>query len=481
MIFNSFAFAIFFPTVLLLYWLLPRRGQNILLLAASYFFYGWWDWRFLGLLLISTCADYLLAWKIHHESQHLQEGERRGKRWVAISVIINLTFLGFFKYFNFFVESLETGLGALGVQTAMLHLSVVLPVGISFYTFQSMSYIIDVYRREVKPASSFPDYALFVAFFPQLVAGPISRATMMLPQVLGVRHFSREQFRDGLYLIFWGLFKKVYVADNLAPVVDRLFALSNPSGFEVVCAAYAFAFQIYCDFSGYTDIARGAAKCMGFELPINFNLPYLSQNPKEFWTRWHISLSSWLRDYLYIPLGGNRYGAAATYRNLGLTMLLGGIWHGAAWKFLLWGAYQGALLVVHRLLEAAGLGKRQGKEPAPARLWAHVERPLKILFFFQLICVGWLIFRANSLAQIGDMLRAVATWRGTADLALLNPLMQFVAPLLILEVVQFGLLREDLGRTRLVPVWGKAAMCSVIFYLLAFHGASSQSFIYFQF
>jgi len=323
-----------------------------------------------------------------------------------------------------------------------------------------------------------------VAFFPQLVAGPIERASALLPQMLRKRRFDFYQFQDGLHLIFWGLFKKVFVADNLARFVNGIFGPKaaeyvsiDPSGFAVICGICAFAFQIYCDFSGYSDIARGCAKCLGFELRLNFNHPYVAINPRDFWRRWHISLSTWLRDYLYIPLGGNRGGSAKTYRNLALTMLLGGLWHGAEWSYVAWGAYQGVLLMAHRLLE-----------PILARLsWAKgrvlegVWHLVKILFMFQLICVGWLFFRARSVGQALDMMRRVWTWQGTADWSLVLPLLGYAGPLLFFELLQSTLEQDELHRLEPVPAWIKCTGYAMVFYLLAFYGATAQTFIYFQF
>ncbi len=347
MLFNSYGFAIFFAALLPAYWLLNkwRRAQNVLLLAAGYYFYACWNPKFLALLVLSTVVDYACALCVDRV-----EDPRRRRAAVALSMILNLGMLGYFKYYNFFAESLQALLARGSIAVSIRHLEVVLPIGISFYTFQSMSYVIDVYRRELKPTRNLIQFATFVSFFPHLVAGPIVRPTSLLPQVSTGRRFQLQQFYEGVYLILWGLVKKVVVADNLALVVNDLFGRwSGLDGGSCLLAVYAFAFQIYGDFSGYTDIARGVAKCLGFEIPLNFNLPFFATSPQDFWNRWHISLSHWLRDYLYITLGGSRRGTLVTYRNLMLTMILGGLWHGAQWTFVVWGIYHGILLVLHRL------------------------------------------------------------------------------------------------------------------------------------
>ncbi len=477
MLFNSFVFAVFFPTVLILYWISPFRIQNYLLLVASYVFYGYWDWRFLSLIALSTIVDYISGIMIHRERTINKEGPRREKLWLILSICTNLGILGFFKYFNFFVDSFSDLVSVIGINPDVLHLNIILPVGISFYTFQTMSYTIDIYREKIEPTRKFLEFAVFVSFFPQLVAGPIERAKSLLPKILNPRKFNLSQFYEGLHLILLGLFKKVYVADNLAPIVDKIFSSGNISGLEVIVGAYTFAFQIYCDFSGYSDIARGCAKCMGIEIMINFRHPYVSINPSDFWTRWHISLSSWLRDYLYIPLGGNRKGTANTYRNLSLTMLLGGLWHGASWIFVLWGAYQGALLIGHRLLERV-FGKFAGLTKG---IPTTVKYLFKMLIMFQLVCVGWIIFRARSVSQVKDMMVALFSWQGTADWSLFLPLLQFAGPLVAYEAIQYAYSRDKWAIIQRVPGWVRAASYAVLFYLFAFYGASAENFIYFQF
>ncbi|MCL4123644.1 UNVERIFIED_CONTAM: hypothetical protein GTU68_011358, partial [Idotea baltica] len=338
MLFNSFVFWIFFGVVFALYFRLRHREQNLLLLIASYFFYGCWDWRFLGLISLSTFIDYFIG-KAVGESE-----SQKTKKWlVGLSMVSNLSILGFFKYYGFFATELEQLLTSIGAPIMMPTFYVILPVGISFYTFQTMSYTIDVYRGDCEACDSFLDFAVYVSFFPQLVAGPIERAKHFLPQVIAPRTITADHFKQGLLLIAVGMFRKVVIADNMAPIANAIFAsnVDDLSGAEILLGVYAFAFQIYGDFSGYSAIARGIAKWMGFDLMVNFRMPYFATTPSDFWQRWHISLSQWLRDYVYIPLGGNRFGTLMTYRNLLLTMLIGGLWHGANWTFIIWGAFHG--------------------------------------------------------------------------------------------------------------------------------------------
>ncbi len=396
MLFNSQHFLWFFVLVWGLYWCLvrSRKAQNALLLAASFFFYGYWDWRFLGLLVLSTVVDYGCGLALGRPGR--SPGERR--LVLLVSIAVNLGVLGFFKYYNFFVESAARALESLGLGAPDWTLVIVLPVGVSFYTFQTLSYTIDRYRGEIEAERSLLDFALFVGFFPQPVAGPIVRARDFLPQAKRPRVFRFEDQALGMRLAVWGLFKKSVVADNLAPFVDGVFAAGEAPGIAVrVLAVYAFAVQIYCDFSGYTDIARGTARMLGFEFPWNFRMPYFASDPKAFWSRWHITLSTWLRDYLYIPLGGNRLGPGRTQVNLMATMVIGGLWHGAAWSFVVWGAYQGLLLVVHRAWSATRAISADRPERGVARLG-------RTLLFFQFVCLGWLFFRARSLEQVAGFL-----------------------------------------------------------------------------
>lgn len=470
MLFNSWTFLLFCAVVYPLYYILKLRGQNALLLMASYLFYGAWDYRFLSLIIASTFVDYFLSIKIHQGNE-----SKIQKRYLLLSCLFNLGMLGIFKYCGFFLESAHELLTLIGIQNVeVLRLNIVLPVGISFYTFQTMSYTIDVYLKKVTPIKNYLDYSLYVAFFPQLVAGPIERANQLIPQITQKRSLSKKMVYSGLWLISWGLFKKVVVADNLGIFVDQVFSKDHsPDGLECLLGVYAFAYQIYGDFSGYSDIARGLAKLMGINLMKNFNIPYFSLNPQEFWRRWHISLSTWLRDYLYISLGGNQGGTWFTYRNLILTMILGGLWHGAAWTYILWGVYQGALLVGHRLF----FGKQKDSKAQSPLL--HTA---KLVGMFHLTCLGWLIFRASSINQIGFFLNKIFTdWSLTqTNIGLLFAIIFFAGMLWFVEFVFKNTDHPEEGK-----YWNKGLGAFTLTFLwlsiIIMAPPGGQSFIYFQF
>lgn len=455
---------------MILYYSVRHRAQNIILLFASYIFYGWWDWRFLTLIALSSVIDYFIGRAIHNSSN-----EKKRKLLVTASLCSNLSILGFFKYFNFFADSFTDLFNTIGFSADWVTLNIILPVGISFYTFQTLSYTIDIYRKKLTPEKRFLDFALFVSFFPQLVAGPIERAAHLLPQITTTRQWTSEGFMRGVYLILFGLFKKVAIADSAAVYVNEIFNADTPqAGINIAIATVLFAVQIYCDFSGYTDIARGIAKTLGFDFRLNFNLPYFSKNPQEFWQRWHISLSSWLRDYLYISLGGNKYGAIKTYRNLMITMLLGGLWHGAAWNFVIWGFYQGAILIIHRLI-------RPGLEKVtPAHPIFHY---VYILLFFVVTCYGWLIFRAESMDQIANFSTAIIFNFNFNALILpdLSKAFLYGFPLLLtLDLFQY-----KSGQTTFYRGWPimvrYSLYSSLIVLILVGTGNSPEQFIYFQF
>lgn len=471
MLFNSIAFLLFLPAVLGLYYLLPHKAQNRMLLVASIFFYASWDWRFLAPLLFSTTIDFYCASRMEaliHDGRPVSA--RRPYLW--LSTVTNLGLLGFFKYFNFFSENLHQLLTNLGFNPDPFTLQVILPVGISFYTFQALSYTIDVYRGELHAISSFWDFLLAVLYFPHLVAGPIQRASSLLPQVGKPRHTTREQVLEGIHLIVWGFFKKVFIADHLSPIVDATFGKTAAPGGEVWLACLAFTVQIYCDFSGYTDIARGVAKLMGFEFILNFNLPYFASNPQEFWSRWHISLSGWLRDYLYISLGGNRHGTAQTYRNLFLTMVIGGFWHGAAWNFILWGIYHGTLLVVHRLW----LISFENRLPR-----GHWSGALGIPVMFLFTVYGWLLFRATSFQQLASFTAAMAHPLDGWNPAQATLVGLYALPLVAVQFLQFFSGRLFWLSFDWMPAELRSAVYAALLYATLFAGGQPQSFIYFQF
>ena len=473
MLFNSLEFLVFFPTVFAAYVALGRwhKAQNLLLLAASFLFYGWWDWRFLGLMTFSITVDWAIG-----QAMARTEDARRRKRLLLLSVTTQLGVLGFFKYFGFFARSLVAALHGVGVDAHAPTLQIVLPVGISFYTFQTMSYTIDVYRRRLAPIRSYTDFALYISFFPQLVAGPIERATHLLPQVTSPRQVTAEGLNTGLYLVMVGLFKKVVIADNLALLADEIFNhYTKFRGLDSLIGALAFTFQIYCDFSGYSDIARGVARMMGFDLMVNFRLPYFATSPSDFWRRWHISLSTWLRDYLYIGLGGNRGSEWKTYRNLALTMLLGGLWHGAAWNFVLWGAFHGLILVVYRRVETWHAAS--GRDPVR---WFGLATPIKMALMFCLTVVGWILFRSHSTDQAWQMLVRVGLDGSPRTLELAQTLAFYAVPLMVAQAIQQWkrdlLLFPKLPAPLLGPAYG-----AMIALMLVLGVRESMEFIYFQF
>ncbi len=405
-------------------------------------------------------------------------GDRRRRYYLVLSVATNLTLLGFFKYFDFFVDSAVALLASLGLNADPWQLGIVVPVGISFYTFQTLSYSIDIYRGNLRPTRSLPDFALFVAFFPQLVAGPIERAAVLLPQLEKPRRVTWAGIQSGCFLVGWGLYKKIFIADNLARFVAPVYALdASASGPQVLLATYAFAFQIYCDFSGYSDIARGISRCLGIELMVNFNVPYVATNPREFWRRWHISLSTWLRDYLYISLGGNRGGSFYIYRNLMMTMLLGGLWHGARANFVWWGLYQGLLLCAHRLLEPLIL-RLTPKQAYAKRLFGT----LCWFAFFQCICYGWLLFRSETGLQVWKLTTSLATgWGQLGDHAGFAFRLVWFCWLLVL--VQFSQVRSGNLLAPLSWAWPvRLVFYLVLFYMAVIFGSYDEvQFIYFQF
>jgi D-alanyl-lipoteichoic acid acyltransferase DltB (MBOAT superfamily) len=486
MVFNSLEFVGFFLVVYALYRWLPHRAQNWMLVAASYYFYAAWDWRFLGLLIGSTVVDFFVGRYLGREpapgSSSPQRRRREGGRRrlaLILSLVFNLGMIGVFKYFNFFADSLVRVFSWIGWRVDPVTVNVILPIGISFYTFMTISYVIDVYRRDIRPTSNFIDFALFVGYFPHLVAGPILRASLLLPQIARPRVITQAQIVEGLWLAGWGYFQKMFVADNLARLVAAVFGPgATPTGLDVLIAIYAFAFQIYGDFAGYSNIARGISKLMGIELNVNFLFPYFVVSPQEFWRNWHISLSTWLRDYLYIPLGGNRGSSLATKRNLLITMVLGGLWHGAAWTFVLWGVYQGLALVVARTIQE--WSARAGVTIGRGLTWPRVA--LGVLMF-QVTCFGWLIFRAESVAQVARFSHVLATdfHPGPSTVrSLLIPFLEIVAPLLVVHIYQARHGSES-APLSLRTVTRYALYGAVGYLILLFGDFEGAQFIYFQF
>lgn len=398
MLFNSVVFFLFLPAVFALHFAVrDRRWQNAVLLIASYIFYGFWDYRFCGLLLGTSLLDYWSGLRIDSTPDR-----RRKKLFLAISLAGNLGVLGFYKYFNFFADSMAMLFAAVGLDINTTSLNIILPVGISFYTFQTLSYSIDIYRGHFKPKRDLLQYMAFVSFFPQLVAGPIERAKDLLPQFSSTRTFSHDAAIDGCRLMLWGFLKKMVLADNLGVIVNNTFAQSGASSAQLALATFCFAFQIYGDFSGYSDIAAGVASLFSIRLRRNFAYPYFSQSLSEFWHRWHISLSTWFRDYVFIPLGGSRGTSRRTARNILLTMLISGLWHGAAWHFVAWGFLHGGLLAASRLTLRNRVSRASGPDNPPAPQTSLIPSAIilmRILRTFAIICVGWIFFRADTLGR----------------------------------------------------------------------------------
>jgi D-alanyl-lipoteichoic acid acyltransferase DltB (MBOAT superfamily) len=481
MFFDTPVYFVFLIVVVACYWKLSFRAQNQFLLVASYFFYGWWDWRFLVLILISTVVDYHCA----HWIDRSENLDRR-RLLLTVSLVVNLGFLAFFKYFNFFQDSLVQLLNVAGishVNTTIL--AIILPPGISFYTFQEVAYIVDVYYRRQKPADRLVDYALFISLFPHLIAGPIQRPSHLLPQVQNARTLNPDRFFDGLMLIVFGLFRKCVVADNCALLANAAFSgrLGEPSLPVLAIGTYAFAWQIYGDFSGYSDIARGSAQLLGFHFMVNFRQPYLASNLQDFWRRWHISLSTWLRDYLYIPLGGNRYGERKTYRNLILTMLLGGLWHGANWTFVVWGGIHGAILAIER----AGrrfLGLQDAKPPSADETRASLFTLgpwVRRILIFHIVCLAWVFFRAASVSDAFRFMAGVGSFSWRPEYTTAIAFLAFFAVLLFCMDIANEYWNEEYLLEK-APHRRRIAVAACAFIGLAgFAGNQLNAFIYFQF
>jgi alginate O-acetyltransferase complex protein AlgI len=462
-LFDSAAYVAFLILVVIVYWKLGHEWQNKFLLAASYFFYGWWDWRFLLVMIASTAMDFWIGGVISTSTD-----QRKKRALLILSLVINFSILGFFKYFNFFIDSTIRFAALLGMHSIPHALfSIILPPAISFYTFQEVAYIVDVYFGRVAAADSFVDYGLFISFFPHLIAGPIQRPSHLLPQVQKPRSADQQRIYDGVMLILLGLFRKCVIADTCGAIANVAFGGRMGSGaIPALVGIYAFAWQIYGDFSGYSDIARGSAQVLGFHFMVNFRQPYLAESLQDFWRRWHISLSTWLRDYLYIPLGGSRNGERQTYRNLFITMLLGGLWHGANWTFVLWGALHGVGLAIERAL---GLAKNV------TRVW------WRRILVFHFVCFGWIFFRATSIGAAWAYLGQFAHWgwRPTYPAAIAY-LAIFTLPLFLVDLRLEATGEEYLfqtGRYR----WQVAAAAAAVIAVAILSQGASTTFIYFQF
>nr|WP_321468181.1 MBOAT family O-acyltransferase [uncultured Desulfobulbus sp.] len=476
--FWAFFLPVLWLSVLALHLVLPRI-RTYALLIASWIFYGFWDWRFLSLFILSTLIVWILSLRIGAATQ---PKTRRG--WLLLSLIFSLGLLGLFKYLGFFVDSFVALIGTVGLSlTDEWTLKILLPLGLSFYTFQTIGYTIDVYRGNISAERDFINFALFASFFPTLVAGPIQRAGDLLPQINSPRQVVWDDIGRGTVLCLLGLIKKIVIADALAPSVAAIYGTPDPSivgGADVIVATWLYALQIYCDFSGYTDIARGVARMLGFDLKYNFLQPYFATSPQEFWRRWHISLSSWLRDYLYIPLGGNRGGTAAINRNLIVTMILGGLWHGAAWNFVLWGAFQGAIQVVQRLF---GFKGRRPGDPLGGGIGRKGMHILITLSFFQVTAYGWMLFRASSFEQIAIFSSKIVTSPLSTAGFISAPAFPSICGIIFLFV--WDLCAEYAEQQKFYLCWPiavRSILWAMMIYLLAFGLTTTTSgFIYAQF
>ena len=477
MLFNSLAFAVFLPVVFLLYWFVFNRslkGQNAFVVAASYFFYGWWDWRFLFLIIFTTLCSYGAGVLM----EKYKDAPRNKKAVHVANIVVNLLILGVFKYYDFFAASFADVF--LGGESDGLLLHLILPVGISFYTFKALSYSIDVYRGKMEPTQDIVVLAAYVAFFPQLLAGPIERATALIPQFEKPRIFEYETGVDGLRQILWGLFKKMVIADNCAVYVDRVFSTyPTQAGSTLLLAAALYTFQIYGDFSGYSDIAIGTGKLFGIKSMRNFNVPYFSRDIAEFWRRWHISLTSWFRDYVYIPLGGSRCSKAKVIRNTFIIFLLSGLWHGANWTFIAWGAYHALLFLPLILL---GKNRRYRDTVAEGRLLPSFREAGQMLLTFLLVVFGWILFRADSIGMAWDYICKMlsSTLFAAPDASGITGLFLTLGLLLLVEWVQ----RDKAHGLDIASIrngWVRFFLCLAVVFLIFLLGGHTENFIYFQF
>ena len=481
MLFNSTEFALFLPIVFAIYWFALRekvRAQNVFIILASYVFYGWWDWRFLSLIIFSSAVDFWIGQKMEAT---FAEKTRKYLLWLSLGV--NLGLLGFFKYYDFFITEFMTAFAEIGVNLHASTLRIILPVGISFYTFQTLSYTIDVYRKKLPAVRDWTVFFAYVSFFPQLVAGPIERATQLIPQFLQKRKFEYAEAKDGMRQILWGLFKKVVIADNCAGVVEKIFNNYESFGIAVLAlGAVLFAIQIYCDFSGYSDIAIGTARLFGFKLMRNFSFPYFSRDIAEFWRRWHISLSTWFRDYLYIPLGGSRVESRGKLiRNIFIIFLVSGFWHGANWTFIAWGGLHACYFLPSILMNK---NRRHLSTVAENRMLPSLKESAQILWTFALVCIAWVFFRAENLTHaINYLTQAVTNFEIQPRLFRKNIwLLLGIILMLALEWFQrkkqHGFQFDDLK----IPRFARAtAYVLAALAILLFAPQGESNFIYFQF
>ena len=486
MLFNSFEFLVFLPIVFLLYWFVfrARRWQNLLVVVASYVFYGWWDWRFLLLIALTSACSYGSGLLIER-----YEGRRRWQRAVsATNIVLNLGILGVFKYYNFFVENLDALFGAFGWKLDWVTMQIILPVGISFYTFQALSYTIDIYQKKLPATHDIVEFFAYISFFPQLVAGPIERATNLLPQFQRSRTFDYAKAVDGCRQMLWGFFKKLVVADNCATVVNDFWGqYTELSGLTLFLLGVLFTFQIYCDFSGYSDIAIGCARLFGFNLMRNFNYPYFSRSIPEFWRRWHISLTTWFRDYIYFPLGGSRCDKWKTIRNVYIVWAISGLWHGADWTFVCWGLFHATLLAIYNLF---GINTKYKNVVAYGRWLPNIKELLQMALTFFLAVIGWIIFRAESMTQAVDYLSRMFTTMFDSFSFELSYGRKFLLYGIVLLLVEW--LQRDKQHALQLPERGVlkykglrytiyiVIMCLSYIYYLA-HIEDDNKFIYFQF
>ena len=482
MLFNSIDFAIFLPIVFILYWFVTNKNlklQNLLIVVSSYLFYGWWDWRFLSLILFSTLVDYLVGLGLLK-----QENPTKRKILLWTSIIVNLGFLGFFKYYNFFLDNFITAFSFFGTEIQANSLNIILPVGISFYTFQTLSYSIDVYKRKLEPTKDFIAFSAFVSFFPQLVAGPIERATHLLPQFYKKRTFDYSKAVDGMRQILWGLFKKIVIADNCAEYANLIFNNSaDYSGSTLVLGALFFTFQIYGDFSGYSDIAIGTSRLFGFDLMRNFNFPYFSRDIAEFWRRWHISLSTWFRDYLYIPLGGSRGGTWMKIRNTFIIFIVSGFWHGANWTFIVWGALN-AIYFLPLLL--TNNNRNNLETVAQGKLLPNLKEVSFMLLTFGLTVFAWIFFRAENIGHAINYISEIFS-SSLFTIPTIHPrnlillLMAFVIIEWFGREGQFAIQHLGLKWKRPIRYAMYYAIIIIIIIAIFWFGGKEQQFIYFQF